>query len=130
MRKQCQERKYECSIIYKRLLKGLYCLPGEKELVQFIVCNIDWIAWKNSKCHLVKKLEAISKNVRECSADYNLIWSCFKCRELEGQNLFFFISSLSFSFSSMKMYAFWFVFCVINMTKNHMELILIPIKVT
>lgn len=38
-----KERKYELSTVYKRLLKGLFCLAGEKELVHFIADKIDWI---------------------------------------------------------------------------------------
>lgn len=45
-----EESKCELSTVYKRLLKGLFCLAGEKELVQFIADKIDWIVWKNSKC--------------------------------------------------------------------------------
>lgn len=32
-----------CSTVYKRFLKGLFCLPGEKELVPFIADKVDWI---------------------------------------------------------------------------------------
>lgn len=38
-----EESKCELSTVYKRLLKGLFCLAGEKELVQFIADKIDWI---------------------------------------------------------------------------------------
>lgn len=45
-----EERKYELPTVYKRLLKGLFFLSDEKELLPFIADEIVWRVEKKSKC--------------------------------------------------------------------------------